>query len=397
MNDLPKEKPLKRLLRAPDMSFFLFGARGTGKSTWLRAALPDAIYLDLLDTEIQLELTAAPHRLEALIGAPAPGRWIILDEVQKAPELLDEVHRLIESKGWRFALCGSSARKLKRGGADLLAGRAITLAMEPFSFAELGDRFDLDRALEWGLLPVVWARAEIAPEILSAYVNTYLREEIREEGAVRKLPPFARFLVIAGQLNGQPINAENVAREAQTPRSTVDGYFELLNDTLIGFPLPAYRPGLKVREAARPKFYWLDPGVARACAGLLRDPVAADWRGTALETLIFHELRVRNETARLHRTLAYYRTAAGAEIDFVIETRKRQPGVPAQLVCIEVKHAERWQRGWERPLRDMAADRRVEIARMIGVYRGDRRYRFDGLDVLPVGEFLSELHGGLVF
>lgn len=146
----------------------------------------------------------------------------------------------------------------------------------------------------------------------------------------------------------------------------MDGYFELLKDTLLGFPLPAYRPGLKVREAA-------------------------------LETLIFHELRVRNTTARLHRPLAYYRTAAGAEIDFIIETRKRQPGLKAHVVCIEVKHAERWQRKWERPLRDMAADGRIETARMIGVYRGDRRYRFDGLDVLPVRDFLDELHGGRIF
>jgi predicted AAA+ superfamily ATPase len=355
------------------------------------------VYLDLLDTSLQLELTAKPHRLEAVIRASRPARWIVLDEVQKVPALLSEVHRLMEAEGWPFALCGSSARKLKRGGADLLAGRAITISMEPFSSAELGVRFDLEHALDWGLLPVVHAKPGLEPETLSAYVDTYLREEIKEEGAVRNFAPFVRFLAVAGMLNGQPLNAENIAREAQAPRSTVDGYFELLYDTLLGSQLPAYRPGLKVREAARPKFYWLDTGVARACAGLLRDPLAADWRGTALETLIFHELRVRNTTAHRHRPLAYYRTAAGAEIDFVVETRRRQPGRKAQVVCIEVKHAERWQRKWERSMRDMAADERIETCRMIGVYRGDRRYRFDDLDVLPVGDFLEELHNGLVF
>jgi predicted AAA+ superfamily ATPase len=329
-----------RLLGVPDVSFFLFGARGTGKSTWLRRALPTATYLDLLDASLQLELTAAPHRLEAIIGSPSPGQWIVLDEVQKIPALLSEVHRLMEDNGWRFALCGSSARQLKRGGADLLAGRAVTVNMEPFSAAELGTQFDLEKALNWGLLPVVHAKPSLEPDVLSAYVNTYLREEIKEEGAVRNFAPFARFLAVAGMLNGQPLNTENIAREAQVPRSTVDGYFELLGDTLLGFSLPAYRPGLKVREAARPKFYWLDPGIARACAGLLRDPIAADWRGAALETLIFHELRVRNTAANLHRPLTYYRTAAGAEIDFVVETRKRQPGVKPQVVCIEVKHAE---------------------------------------------------------
>jgi uncharacterized protein len=386
-----------RLLAVPEVSFFLFGARGTGKSTWLRSALPGAIYLDLLDASLQLELTAAPHRLEALIGAPCTGQWIVLDEVQKIPALLSEVHRLIEDKGWRFALCGSSARQLKRGGADLLAGRAVTLSMEPFCSCELGAQFDLERALGWGLLPVVHAKPSLEPDVLSAYVNTYLREEIKEEGAVRNFAPFVRFLAVAGMLNGQPLNAENIAREAQVPRSTVDGYFELLVDTLLGFSLPAYRPGLKVREAARPKFYWLDSGIARACAGLLRDPLAADWRGTALETLIFHELRVRNSTFNLHRPLSYYRTAGGAEIDFVVETRKRQSGVKPQVVCVEVKHAERWQRKWERPMRDMSADDRIETKRMIGVYRGSRRYRFGDLDVLPVEEFLSELHKGLVF
>lgn len=389
--------PVKRLLRVPDHSFFLFGARGTGKSTWLRQVLPEAVYLDLLDTSLQLELLSDPHRLEALVGEAAPGQWVVLDEIQKIPLLLDEVHRLMENHGWRFALCGSSARKLKRGGADLLAGRAVTIDMEPFSSAELGDDFDLEEALDWGTLPVVLAKPSIKPEVLTAYVDTYLREEIKQEGVVRNFAPFVRFLSVAGIVNGQPLNAENIAREARVPRTTVDGYFEILRDTLLGFRLPAYRPGLKVREAARPKFYWVDPGLARACAGLLRDPLASDWRGMALETLVFHELRVWNAVARRHRPITYYRTAAGVEIDFVVETRRRQPGTRPCVVCIEVKHADRWQRRWERPMRAIAADKRIEVQRIIGVYRGARRYRFDGLDVLPVEEFLCQLHRGEIF
>jgi uncharacterized protein len=392
-----KTKSITRLLRPPAYSFFLFGARGTGKSTWLHQTLPNAIHLDLLDMELQLELLTNPHRLEALIGNPTPEQWIVLDEVQKIPALLDEVHRLMEDRGWRFVLCGSSARKLKRGGADLLAGRALTLHMEPFSAAELGDAFDLECALNWGLLPVVNQKTGVEADVLSAYIDTYLREEIKQEGAVRNFAPFARFLSIAGMLNAQSLNAENVAREAQVPRSTVDGYFELLQDTLLGFLLPAYRPGLKVREAARPKFYWVDAGIARACAGLLRDPLAADWRGAALETLVFHELRTWNAVSSKHRPICYYRTAAGVEIDFVIETRKRQMGVCPQVVCLEVKHTDRWQRKWERPMRDLAADGRIETARQIGIYRGSRRYHYDGIDVLPVETFLQELHSGLIF
>lgn len=391
--------PMKipRLLRVPEHSFFLFGARGTGKSTWLRNQLPEALYLDLLDTSLQLELIAQPGRLEGMLGRMRPGDWVILDEVQKIPPLLDEVHRLMETRGLRFALCGSSARQLKRGGANLLAGRAITLHMEPFSSAETKEAFDLQSALEWGQLPVLGGQVGLEADILSAYVSTYLREEIKAEGAVRNFAPFVRFLEIAGQLNGQVLNVGNVSREAQVPRSTVEGYFELLKDTLLGFFLPTYRPGLKVREAVHPKFYWLDSGIARACAGLLRDPVAADWRGAALETLLFHELRVHNLTAGKHRPITYYRTAAGVEIDFVVETAKRQPRQPPSVVCIEVKHSERWQSAWESPMRSLAQGGGIRVEKMFGVYRGSRAYQAGGVDIMPVGDFLKALHDGEVF
>ena len=204
---------------------------------------------------------------------------------------------------WRFALCGSSARKLRRGGANLLAGRALTLAMESFSSAELGGEFDLDFALNWGLLPFVRNEPDAAADILAAYVNTYLKEELQAEGLIRNVPPFVRFLAVAGQINGQVLNVQNIAREAAVARSTVDTYFAVLTDTLVGHLLPAWRPGLKVREAAQPKFYWFDPGVARAAAGLLRDPADRLWQGTALETLIYHELRIYNEVSRKHRRL----------------------------------------------------------------------------------------------
>ncbi|MBN1268697.1 MAG: ATP-binding protein [Kiritimatiellae bacterium] len=388
---------IQRLLKVPDRSFFLFGPRGVGKSTWLRQTVPAAFYADLLDASLFLELSREPHRLEALAGKAPPRSWVVLDEIQKVPALLDEVHRLMEARGWRFALCGSSARKLKRSGTNLLGGRAITLNMEPFTSAELGVGFDSDFCLQWGCLPVVHADPGNAAAMLSAYVNTYLKEEIREEGLVRKVPPFLRFLGIAGQLNGQTVNAQNVAREAAVPRSSVDTYFAIVTDTLVGHFLPAYRPNLKVREAAHPKFYWFDPGVARAAAGLVHDPVDRLWKGAALETLVFHELRVHNETAGKHRRLAYYRTAAGAEIDFIVETRKRQAATVAHAVGIEVKLAEKWDRKWEKPLRDLAASRGIRVERMIGVYTGSRAYHFEGFDVLPVVEFLGQLHRGRVF
>ena len=388
---------MERLLKPPKRSFFLFGARGTGKSTWLRSTFPDALMLDLLDTSLQLELMADPHRLEALVGNRPAGAWVVLDEVQKVPALLDEVHRLMESRRWRFALCGSSARKLRRGSADMLAGRAVTLIMEPFCSIEMGKRFDREVALEWGMLPLVQVDPSNAADILSAYAGTYLKEEVQAEGIVRRLPPFARFLTVAGQVNAQTLNAQNVARDAAIPRSSVDGYFSVLTDTLLAHFLPSYRPGLKVRERAHPKFFWVDAGIARAAAGLLRDPLDRVWKGASLETLIYHELRVYNAVAAKHRSLAYYRTAAGAEIDFIIETRKRQSGRPAHVVCVEVKLSMRWERRWERAMRDLQTLSGIRVDKMIGVYTGERSYHFDGLDVWPVEVFLENLHRGNIF
>lgn len=386
-----------RKLIPPALSFFLFGPRGVGKSTWLANVLPEAFRVDLLNSELYLELTRSPHRLEALVGVRPPGAWVVIDEIQRVPELLNEVHRLIESRGWRFALCGSSARKLKRGGANLLAGRAITLNMESFSMSELGAHADLQRAIEYGLLPIVYRSSDNAADILAAYVQTYLAEEIREEGVVRSIPPFVRFLAVAGQMNGQMVNGHNISREAAVARSTVDAYFTILLDTLLGHFLPAWRPGLKVREAAHPKFYWFDSGAARAAAGLLRDPVDRVWQGASLETLVFHELRIYNETTRRFRPVNFYRTASGVEVDFVIETSRRAHGMAPRIVCVEVKLSTRWDRQWEKPMRDLAAQQGVCVERMIGVYCGVQRYHFDGVEVMPAVEFFDELHSGNIF
>ena len=388
---------LSRQLPCPERSFFLFGPRGIGKSTWLKQVLPGALRFDLLDSALFLELTRDPNRLEAMIGSRPPQAWIVLDEIQKIPALLTEVHRLLETRRWRFALCGSSARKLRRGGADLLAGRASTLNLEGFTTVELAGKFALDFTLRWGTLPMVQQDRAQAAEILSAYVNTYLAEEIRAEGLIRKVAPFVRFLGVAGLLNGQAVNGQNIAREAALPRATVDTYFAILTDTLVGHFLPAWRPGAKVREVAHPKFYWFDPGVARGAAGLLRDPVERSWLGCALETLIFHELRVYNEVSRKFRPIAYYRTPAGVEIDFIIESRRRQSGRPPQVVAIEVKLADKWQRTWERPLRELAAVPSIQVERCLAVYMGQRSYRFDSVEVLPVGTFLRALHRGEIF
>ena len=387
-----------RLLKPPNRSFFLFGPRGTGKSTWLNESLSEAFTLDLLDASLFLELSGDPHRLEALIAARPEGSWIVLDEIQKIPLLLDEIHRLMGFKeAWKFALCGSSARKLKRGGANLLAGRALTLNMEGFSACELEDRFDLLFALDWGLLPFVWNDPDYASDILAAYLNTYLKEELQAEGFIRKVPPFIRFLSIAGLVNGQVFNGQNIARDAAVARSTVDNYFGILTDTLLGYFLPAWRPGAKVRETAGPKFYWFDPGVARASAGLLADSTDRIWQGTALETLVYHELRVYNEISRKNRRIYYYRTSAGVEIDFIIEISPRLPNKKPRVIAIEVKRSEKWNRFWEKPIRSLADSGAVTINGMYGIYCGPRTYRFDGFHVLPFHDFIQALFRGEVF
>lgn len=389
---------IQRLLKAPARSFFLFGPRGVGKSTWLKDVLPgDSFRLDLLDNALFLELSQKPESLNAMTVKLPASTWVVIDEIQKIPLLLDGVHRLIQDTGRKFALCGSSARKLKRKGVNLLAGRAVTRNMESFSFAEIGADFNLEFAIEWGLLPFVHQDRTNAADILNAYVNTYIKEEIREEGVIRNLAPFLRFLGIAGLLNGQVINGQSIARDAAVARSNIDNYFSILSETLLGHWLPAYRPQLKIREQSHPKFYWFDPGVARGAAGLLFDAVERPWKGVALETLIFHELRVFNETAQKGRNISYYRTQAGAEIDFVIETKKRQFESPPRVVCIEVKLSEKWDRKWETAIRSMNDERGIRIDRMIGVYTGPRAYHFDGFDVLPVRDFLRQLHAGKVF
>jgi predicted AAA+ superfamily ATPase len=389
---------IERLLEAPDGSFFLFGPRGTGKSTWLKDKLPeDSLRLDLLDNSLFLELSQKPETLNAMTAKLPEKTWVIIDEIQKIPSLLDEVHRLIQDHSRRFALCGSSARKLRRKGINLLAGRAVTRNMESFSFAEVGTDFDISSCLEWGLLPFVHNNRKNAADILNAYVNTYIKEEIREEGVIRNLAPFLRFLGIAGLLNGQVINSQNIARDAAVARSNIDNYFSILNETLLGHWLPAYRPRLKVREQAHPKFYWFDPGVARGAAGLLYDAVERPWKGMAMETLIFHELRVFNETNQRGRNICYYRTQAGSEIDFIVETRKRQLDTLPQVVCIEVKLSDKWDRKWENAIRSLKAVDGIEVDRMIGIYTGSRSYHFDGFDVLPVREFLAQLHAGKMF
>jgi predicted AAA+ superfamily ATPase len=376
-----------RSLRLPDHSFFVFGPRGTGKTTWLRSVLPDALWFDLPRTQTFLALTRRPESFRQQIEAHPSGTWVVVDEVQRMPGLLNEIQALITERGrdYLFALSGSSARRLKRADANLLAGRAINKQFFPLTAAELNRDFDIDQVLRFGLLPQIQAEPSFAVDVLDAYVENYIREEIQQEALVRNLDSFARFLEIAALMNGQIANVAALARDAAVARPTVQGYFATLVDTLIGFWLPAWRKRIKVKEVASPKFYLFDPGVARALAGRSREPLDGSERGFLLETWILHELRAAMSLHDTGGQLCYWRTPNGSEVDF-IWTR----GTCA--IGIEVKAAATWRKEYGTALKSLIDAGALRTG--YGVYAGTVRLKDGPVRVLPLSLFLRELASG---
>jgi predicted AAA+ superfamily ATPase len=314
---------------------------------------------------------------------------VVVDEIQRLPALLNTIQDLIARRGarYRFAVTGSSARKLRRGGANLLPARLINRRFFPLTAAELGRAFRTDDALRFGTLPVVASarRAADRVDLLQAYAENYLAQEIRQEALVRSLDSFSRFLEVAALANGQAVNVSAISRDAAVARPTVQGYFEILVDTLIGDWLPAWRPRAKVKEVAHPKFYFFDTGVVRALAGRLRETLGDEERGHLLETYVLHELRAWMERSSCGGKLAYWRTPSGSEIDFVWTRGARSVG-------IEVKAASRWRREDGRALAERVAEKKLRAG--FGVYRGERALRVGPLSVLPLPLFLDRLAQG---
>ncbi len=388
---------IKRLFTPPKRSFLLLGPRGTGKSTLVRRQIPFDLEIDLLRSKTFLPLSANPSLLEEWTDHLKPGAWIFIDEIQKIPALMDEVHALYEKKRFNFALSGSSARKLKRGGANLLAGRALSTHLFPFTFSEFKPHYSIDDAIAWGSLPQVVTEPEFRSDFLSTYVETYLREELLAEGIVRKLEPFSRFLQVTGLYNGQVLNIENIARESHVKRTTVDKYFEVLEETLIGFRLPAYQPKWNAKEFAHPKFYLFDAGVARGCAGFLNEEPDPMWFGFAFESLVINEVRAFNHYLKANRFLSYYKYANGYEIDLIIENKKKSLSKKQEVTAIEIKYATKWDKRWSEPLFSFAEKSKDRVKRLIGVYRGEKRLEFGELTVYPIKSFLEKLSKGEFF
>jgi predicted AAA+ superfamily ATPase len=373
----------RRLTEVPKGSFFLLGIRGVGKSTWAREAFPDAYTVDLLDESRYQTLLANPGLLALELRDLPRRRIVVLDEVQRVPALLNEVHRAIEGERRRFVLLGSSARRLKTAHTNLLAGRATVETMYPLVPAELGRDFNLERVMRFGSIPLVW-RAEDPKATLEAYTQLYVREEIRAEALVRNLPGFLRFLPVAALFHAQAINVAGLARDAATPRTTVEGYLGILQDTLLVTVLPAFEARLRVRERQHPKLYWVDPGVVRAAKRQL-GPVGAEERGPLLEGWILTVLRAHNPRSDLFEEISYWAPAQArqTEVDFLL--RRGQ-----DYLALEIKAQSRFSTPQLSGLRAVADLPR--LARRILVYLGDRRLKTeDGIEVWPLDAFLSAI------
>ncbi len=373
---------IPRLLTTGKGNFFLVGPRGTGKTSWCVHQYPDALRIDLLNSAVLRRYTIEPEYLINFVDAHTKARHIVIDEIQKLPALLEVVHLLIERKlGQQFILTGSSARKLRRQGVNLLGGRASQKLMHPYMAAELGKRFNLDAALRHGMLPVVWG-ADDPIAVLDAYNALYLHEEVQMEGFVRNIGGFARFLQAMSFSHAAVLNLANVSREAQVSRKTVEGYLEILEDLLLGFRIDVFTKRAKRELAAHPKFYFFDTGVFRANRPAGPLDATSEIHGAALEGLVAQHLRAWQSYSGGKHSLHYWQTRSRAEVDFVIYGE-------SGLYAIEVKNSRRVDSSDLTALKHFAED--YPESRRYLLYRGEDRLKRDGVLCMPCEEFLSEL------
>jgi uncharacterized protein len=369
---------LERVLKKK--SCFLFGPRQTGKSSLIRHRLAKYRVYNLIDSETYLKLNRSPSRLREELRPR--DRIVIIDEIQKMPSLLDEVHFLIEEKGVHFFLTGSSARKLRRGGTNLLGGRAWTRHLHPLTSAELGERFNLSRAVNRGLLPSIYF-SESADDDLRAYVGTYLREEIAAEGLTRNIPAFGRFLDVAALCNGQLLNYTKISNDAQVARSTVQEYFQILKDTLIAYELTPWKRSVKRKPLSTSKLYFFDCGVVRYLQKRSLVKLGSPEFGELLETLIFHEL-VSYCEYQGEIELHYWRSKSGFEVDFVLGSN----------TAIEVKASKTAHARDLKGLKMLREEGKFKKFMLVCMEKEPRM--IDGIEIVPVDLFLKKLWTGQV-
>jgi uncharacterized protein len=369
---------IERVLDLPFLlqkkSHFLFGPRQTGKTSLIRHSLKGVRSYDLLDNSVYLSLSQDPGRIAQEINPR--DKIVVVDEIQRLPVLLNEVHRLIEERGIRFLLTGSNARKLRRGGVNLLGGRARTKYMHPLTYRELGNQFNLFKAIERGLLPSIYLSDDPHAD-LEAYTGSYLQQEIVAEGVTRNVPAFSRFLKVAALCNGTVVNFTNVSNDAQVPRTTVYEYFEILKDTLLLYELPAWRKSKKRKPLTSSKYYFFDVGVVAALQGRQFRPGTPEF-GEAFETYLMHEL-VSYSDYISGEPLSYWRSTSGFEVDFIL----------GDHTAIEVKAKENLSTHDLKPLRALAEEKKLK--RYLCVSLEPRRRNLENITILPLREFLEAL------
>jgi predicted AAA+ superfamily ATPase len=370
-----------RLLKPPqDKSFFLFGPRGTGKTTWVKATFPKGLYLDLLEAELYNDLLANPQRLENMIPKGFTD-WVIIDEIQRVAELLNEVHRLIEKYKYKFVMTGSSARKLRKKGQNLLAGRALTLGLQPLTANEVGNDFNLDRSLAFGQLPSIYTEAD-PKRYLESYVQTYLDQEVQQEGLTRNIGAFTRFLETASFSQGAVLNASAVARDAAVKRKVVEDYFSILEELLIAYRVPVFTKKAKRRLVAHPKFYFFDVGLYRILRPMGPLDAPAEAEGIAFESLLFQELKAVNEALNLGYELYYWKTAAKVEVDFILYGERG-------LKAFEIKRTNKISSAMLTGLKAFGSD--YPQAKLYCIYGGERRMRDGAIEIVPITDTLKAL------
>ncbi len=380
---------LKRSLVLPPAgteTFFLWGPRQTGKTTLLRESYRDALWIDLLKSEVLRRYLQNPERLREELTESRVDQ-VVIDEVQKVPQLLDEVHWLIENRNIHFALCGSSARKVKRGAANLLGGRAVRRELFGLTGVELGDEFDLTRLLNNGYLPRIYL-AERPQPLLDAYVSDYLREEIAAEALVRSIPTFGNFLSAAALGDTETTNFSNIARECRVSTPTVRSYYEILEDTLLGRWLPAYRRRPKRRVATTPKFYFADVGVVNHLTRRGQVSPGSELYGKAFENWVFHELTAYNSYSETYAHLSFWRLSSGIEVDFVVNDMQ---------VAIEAKAVSNISSHHLKGLREVVDDHPDVRERIMVCLEPTSRRTNDGILILPARDFCRRLGTGDIF
>jgi predicted AAA+ superfamily ATPase len=380
----------KRQLNLPPSgseTIFLWGPRQTGKTTLLRAAYPDALWIDLLKAEEYRRYLENPEWLRGELAERRSIRQVVIDEVQKVPGLLDEAHWLHENRGVHFALCGSSARKVKRGHANLLGGRAIRYELHGLTAQEIGKAFDLTRALNHGYLPRMY-QTDRPARFLNSYVADYLKEEVAAEGLVRNLPVFSGFLNAAALSDTELVNFSTISRDCGVSSPTIQQYFQILVDTLLGRWLPAYTKRPKRRVIAAPKFYFADVGVVNFLARRGTIQRGSELYGKAFENWVFHELCASNAYREAFAQISYWRLASGIEVDFIINDMQ---------LALEAKATPRVTSDHLKGLRTLVEDHpRIKLRTVVCLEDKVRRTE-DGILILPAREFCDRLVSGDLF